>query len=62
MTDRRLIDPLDTEGTIQKVRLELYRDNLEGALEILGGAYDTFPSPRYSAEAAQIRGWLRHLR
>lgn len=61
MTDRRLIDPLDTEGTIQKVRLELYRDNLEGALEILANAYGTFPSPRYSAEAAKVRGWLAHL-
>ena len=61
MTDRQLIDPLDIEGTIQKVRLELYRDNLEGALEILREAYDTFPVPRYSAEAAKIRGWLGHL-
>lgn len=61
MTDRRLIDPLDTEGTIQKVRLELYRDNLEGALEMLGDAYAVFPSPRYSAEAARVRDWLRHL-
>jgi SAM-dependent methyltransferase len=62
VTDRRLIDPLDTEGTIQRVRLEQYRDNLGGALEILDDAYATFPSPRYSAEAAKIRGWLRHLR
>lgn len=61
MTDRRPIDPLDTEGTIQRVRLELYGDNLEGALEILGDAYATFPSPRYSAEAAKVRDWLRHL-
>jgi SAM-dependent methyltransferase len=62
LADRRAIDPLNTEGTIQQVRLELYRDNLEGALEMLGKAYETFPSPRYSAEAARIRGWLRHLK
>jgi 2-polyprenyl-3-methyl-5-hydroxy-6-metoxy-1,4-benzoquinol methylase len=61
VTDRRLIDPIDTEVTIQQVRLELYRDNLEGALEMLGDAYATFPSPRYSAEAAKVRDWLRHL-
>jgi SAM-dependent methyltransferase len=60
--DRAPIDPLDTDGVIQQVRLQLYRDNLEGALEILGEAYGTFPSPRYSAEAAKIRGGLRHLR
>jgi SAM-dependent methyltransferase len=60
--DRRRLDPLDTEGTIQQVRLEQYRDNLEGALELLGDAYDIFPSPRYSAEAARVRGWLGHLK
>jgi SAM-dependent methyltransferase len=59
--DRQIIDALDIESTIQKVRLELYRDNLEGALEILGEAYDIFPVPRYSAEAARIRGWRGHL-
>jgi SAM-dependent methyltransferase len=55
------MDSLDTDGVIQQVRLQLYRDNLQGALEILGDAYETFPSPRYSAEAARIRGWLDHL-
>jgi len=56
------VDPLDTEGVMQRVRLELYRDNLEGALWMLSEAYAVFPSPRYSAEAARIRAWLRHLR
>jgi SAM-dependent methyltransferase len=59
--DRRSIDPFDAEGIIQKVRLEEYRDNFEGALEILNDTYAVFPSPRYSAEAARITGWLRHL-
>ena len=62
MSDRAPIDSLDTDGVIQQVRLQLYRDNLEGALEILGEVYEAFPSPRYSAEAARIRGWLQHLR
>lgn len=62
MPDRRRIDPLDTEGTMQQVRLEQYRGNLEGALEMLGDAYATFPSPRYSAEAARVRDWLAHLK
>ncbi len=55
------MDPIDTSGVIQQARLELYRDNLEGALELLDTAYDVFPSPRYSALAARIRAWLSHL-
>src|SRR5262249_22968784 len=50
------------EGTIQRVRLELHRDNLDGALEMLGEAYAVFPSTRYSAETARIREWLAHLK
>ncbi len=55
------MDPIDTSGVIQQARLELYRDNLEGALEVLDTAYAVFPSPRYSALAARIRAWLSHL-
>jgi 2-polyprenyl-3-methyl-5-hydroxy-6-metoxy-1,4-benzoquinol methylase len=55
------MDPIDTSGVIQQARLELYRGNLEGALEILESAYAVFPSPRYSALAARIRAWLSHL-
>lgn len=62
MADRRQFDPLDTEGTIQRVRLELHRDNLDGALEMLREAYAVFPCTRYSAEIARIREWLAHLR
>ena len=54
-------DPHDVEGVIQRARLELYRDNLTGALEILEANYQSFPSPRYSAETARIRSWLGHL-
>jgi 2-polyprenyl-3-methyl-5-hydroxy-6-metoxy-1,4-benzoquinol methylase len=62
VADRRQFDPLDTEGTIQRVRLELHRDNLDGALEMLGEAYAVFPCTRYSAETARVREWLAHLR
>lgn len=62
MADRRQFDPLDTEGTIQRVRLDLHRDNLDEALELLEEAYAIFPSTRYSAEAARIREWLAHLK
>jgi len=60
--DRRTFDFLDTEGTIQRVRLELHRDNLDGALELLGEAYAVFPCTRYSAEAARVREWVDHLK
>jgi SAM-dependent methyltransferase len=60
--DRRPFDFLDTESTIQRVRLELHRDNLDGALELLGEAYAAFPCTRYSAEAARVREWLDHLK
>ena len=62
MPDRRPFDFLDTEGTIQRVRLELHRDNLDGALELLGEAYAVFPCTRYSAEAARVREWVDHLK
>ncbi|HET8576328.1 MAG TPA: class I SAM-dependent methyltransferase [Methylomirabilota bacterium] len=55
------MDPIDTDAVIQRVQLELYRDNLEGALEIVERAYEVFPSPRYSAQAARIRAWLGAL-
>jgi 2-polyprenyl-3-methyl-5-hydroxy-6-metoxy-1,4-benzoquinol methylase len=55
------VDPIDTSGVIQQARLELYRGNLEGALELLDSAYAVFPSPRYSALAARIRAWLSDL-
>jgi len=46
---------------MQGVRLELYRDNLQGALHMVEAAHATFPDPRYRAEAARIRSWLSHL-
>lgn len=56
-----MTDPIDTDSVMQEVRLQMYRDNLQGALEIVQKAYSAFPSPRYSAEAARIRSWLSHL-
>jgi SAM-dependent methyltransferase len=51
----------DVEQVMQRVRLELYRDNLPGALEILAAAYKVFPSPVYTCQIARIRTWLEPL-
>lgn len=56
-----MVDPGDVEGVMQRVRLELYRDNLQGALEMLEAARAVYPDPRYSAQAGRIRSWLAHL-
>jgi SAM-dependent methyltransferase len=49
------------DAVMQRVRLELYRDNLSGALEILADAYDTLQDPIYRLEIARIRAWLAAL-
>src|SRR5207244_11717492 len=54
-------DPADVEATIQCVRLELHRENVGGALELVETADRAHPDARYRAEAAQIRGFLAHL-
>ena len=46
---------------MQRVRLELYRDNLFGALEILTDVSDTLGDPIYRREIARIRSWLAPL-
>lgn len=51
----------DADPVIQGVRLELYRDNLEGALAMLNAAQDGRPNSLYVTEAERIRSWLRHL-
>ncbi len=55
------MSPLEVESVIQRVRLELYRDNLAGALRILEESQDGAGDARLTAEAARIRGWLAHL-
>ena len=55
------IDPRDVEATIQAVRLQLFRENIGGALELVQAAHAAHPDPRYAEQAAKIRGWLSHL-
>ncbi len=51
----------DVDAVIEKVRLELYRENIQGALEILEVANRAHPDPRYRSQAERIRSWLTHL-
>ena len=51
------VDPV-----IQRARLELYRDNLAGALDILASARLSSSDPAYGAEMARIQSWLAPLR
>ena len=54
-------DPADVDGVIQRVRFELYRENIYGALEIVEAADAARPDPRFAEQAARIRSWLGHL-
>ncbi len=54
-------DPADVDGVIQRVRFELYRENIYGALEIVEAAHVARPDPRFAEQAARIRSWLGHL-
>ena len=54
-------DPRDVPAVMQAVRLQCYRENIYGALDILQLAQATYPDPRYTAEIARIRSWLTHL-
>ena len=49
------------EQVMQRVRLELYRDNLAGALDILARERLSSGNPAYDAEMARIRSWLTPL-
>jgi SAM-dependent methyltransferase len=55
------IDPRDVEATLQEVRLQLFRENIGGALELVQAAHAAHPDPRYAEQAAKIRGWVSHL-
>jgi len=54
-------DPADVDGVIQRVRFELYRENIYGALEIVEAAHAARPDPRFAEQSARIRSWLGHL-
>jgi SAM-dependent methyltransferase len=51
----------DVDAVIQCARLELYRDNIPGALELVESAAAAHPDPRYAAETASIRRHLAHV-
>ena len=64
MSDTRLsppADPRDVDATMQAVRLQLFRENIGGALDLVEAAHAAHPDPRYAEQAAKIRGWLTHL-
>jgi SAM-dependent methyltransferase len=54
-------DPRDVDATLQVVRLQLFRENIGGALDMLETAYTKHPDVRYAEQAARIRSWLTHL-
>jgi SAM-dependent methyltransferase len=59
MSDRP--DFSDVGETIQRARLELYRENIQGALDLLDAAATAHPDPRYVAEAEGVRQRLLHV-
>jgi SAM-dependent methyltransferase len=54
-------DPRDVDATLQAARLQLFRENIGGALELVQAAHAAHPDPRYADLVAKIRGWLSHL-
>ena len=51
----------DVDGTIQRIRLELYRENIQGALALVEAAAAAHPDPRYAQEAEGVRRGLAHV-
>jgi 2-polyprenyl-3-methyl-5-hydroxy-6-metoxy-1,4-benzoquinol methylase len=54
-------DFTDVEAVIQRARLQLYQDDISGALELLDSAAAAQHDPRYVEEAASIRLHLAHV-
>ena len=54
-------DFADVDGVIQRARLELYRDDIAGALGLVESAAAAHPDPRYAREIADIRRHLTHV-
>jgi SAM-dependent methyltransferase len=50
------------DSVLQQVELELWRDNIDGALGLLARANALTPDHRYAARAEEIRSWLLHLK
>jgi 2-polyprenyl-3-methyl-5-hydroxy-6-metoxy-1,4-benzoquinol methylase len=55
------LDFTDVDATIQRVRLELYHENIQGALDLVEAASTAHPDPRYVHEADGIRRNLAHV-
>ena len=59
---RRLLttDPRDVDATMQAVRLQLYRENIGGALDLVEAAHAAHQDSRYAPSRwpASVRGWL----
>ncbi len=55
------MDCVDHDEIVQRVRFELWRDNVAGALDLLDVASRHDARPTFAAEASEIRSWLRHL-
>jgi hypothetical protein len=55
------MSPAEIETVLQRAQLELWRDNVAGALQTLEAANVRWPHPRFTALREQIRSWLRHL-
>ena len=55
------LEATDVDGVVQAMRLELYRDNVIGALDVVETAARLHPDARYTREASRIQSWLGHL-
>lgn len=49
------------DDVLQRAEFELYRDNIDEALNLLDRASARSSDSRYATRAATIRSWLRHL-
>jgi SAM-dependent methyltransferase len=54
------LDPANVDAVLQRIWLELYRDNFEGALRLAEQAHGAVGHPRYAEQVEKIRGWLAH--
>ncbi len=51
----------DVDGTIQRIRIELYRENIQGALALVEAAAAAQPHPRYAREVESVQRGLVHV-
>lgn len=51
----------DIDGVLQAIRLELYRENVGGALDLARAGHEATGDARYREQAQRIEGWLAHV-